>query len=144
MHLKQKSVEHSNTLLTNSGTPPTGHEHQVPCQWKRCLYSGITDTPFCRFRGGLSRFTLHRNMSFSIPVVPMISMNSLIKPRLWRWLAVFCDAVLSSLVEIDRRFKGTYCLRVWNVSQFLRDYTAQHPRRHLHTRRRENLKSLFK
>jgi hypothetical protein len=31
---------------------------------------------------------------------------------------------------------------LWNVSQFLPDYTVQHPRRsHLHIRRRENLKS---
>jgi hypothetical protein len=30
---------------------------------------------------------------------------------------------------------------LWNVSQFLPDYTAQYPRSHHHTRRRENLKS---
>jgi hypothetical protein len=30
---------------------------------------------------------------------------------------------------------------LWNVGKFLSDYTAQHPRRYLHTRHRENMQS---
>jgi hypothetical protein len=39
-----------------------------------------------------------------------------------------------SLLEFNRRFRGPYCpdnrgsKHLWNVSQFLRDYTTQHPR----------------
>jgi hypothetical protein len=57
-------------------------------------------------------------------------------------MIVLKDTVLCSLVEVDRRFTRTYCLHhrgdgpdyggrkhVWNVGQFLPDYTAQHPRR---------------
>jgi hypothetical protein len=57
-------------------------------------------------------------------------------------MAVFWDAVTCRLVEIDRRFRGTYYLHhhgydrpedgrskhLWNVGQFLPDM-AQHPRR---------------
>jgi hypothetical protein len=63
-------------------------------------------------------------------------------PGLWliggQKMTVFWDVAPCSFVEIDRRFRGAYCLQhqgskhiwnVWNVSQFLRDYTAQHPRR---------------
>jgi hypothetical protein len=53
---------------------------------------------------------------------------------------VFCDIAPYCLVESDRRFIGAYCLHyhrpddgsskhLWNVGQFLWDYTAQHPRR---------------
>jgi hypothetical protein len=57
-------------------------------------------------------------------------------------MTVFWDVVPYSLAEIDRHFKEAYCPHhqddrlddggskyVWKVSQFLPDYTAQHPRR---------------
>jgi hypothetical protein len=57
-------------------------------------------------------------------------------------MTVFWDVVPCSLVEIHRCFRGAYCLHhqndrphdggskhFWNVFQFLRDYTVQHPRR---------------
>jgi hypothetical protein len=57
-------------------------------------------------------------------------------------IAVFWDVAPYSLVEIYRRFRGVYCLfhqgdddddggskHLWNVGEFLPDYTAQHPRR---------------
>jgi hypothetical protein len=52
---------------------------------------------------------------------------------------VYCTVFL---VELDRRFRGAYCLHQHGVSQLLRDYTPQYPRRlcvifHIH--RRENL-----
>jgi hypothetical protein len=40
-------------------------------------------------------------------------------------MAVFWDVAPCSLVDIDRRFRA----HLWNVGQFLQDYTAQHPRR---------------
>jgi hypothetical protein len=40
---------------------------------------------------------------------------------------IFWDVAPYSLVEIYRRFRCTYCL--WNVGQFLSDYTAQKSRR---------------
>jgi hypothetical protein len=42
-------------------------------------------------------------------------------------ISVFWHVVPCSMVEIDRRFKGAHCL--WNVAQFLPDYTTQHFRR---------------
>jgi hypothetical protein len=58
-------------------------------------------------------------------------------------MTVFWDVALCSLVEIDGRFAGAYCFHhqsddrpddgggthLCNISQFLPDYTAQHPRR---------------
>jgi hypothetical protein len=52
---------------------------------------------------------------------------------------VFCDVAPCSLIEIDRRFRGAYCLHrqgdddgrnkhFWNIGQFLPHFTAQHPR----------------
>jgi hypothetical protein len=48
--------------------------------------------------------------------------------------AVFWDIAVCSLVEINRRFRGTYCFHhqsdnrgskhLFNIGQFLRDYTA--------------------
>jgi hypothetical protein len=43
-------------------------------------------------------------------------------------MTVFWEVVLCCLVEIDRRFRGTYCLH-HQVGQYLPYYTAQHPRR---------------
>jgi hypothetical protein len=47
-------------------------------------------------------------------------------------MTVIWDVVLCSLVDIDRRFGGNYCLQhqgmlFWNVGQYLKDYTVQHP-----------------
>jgi hypothetical protein len=56
-------------------------------------------------------------------------------------MAVFWDVAPCSMMEIDRRFRGAYCLH------HLDDESYQTGRRnipedsHLHTRRRENLKS---
>jgi hypothetical protein len=54
-------------------------------------------------------------------------------------MTVLWDVVPCSLIEIDQRFRGTYCLHhqvdgggskhLWNVNQFLWDCTAQNPRR---------------
>jgi hypothetical protein len=55
-------------------------------------------------------------------------------------MTVFWGVVPFSLVEIDQHFRGAYCLHdqggddggskhLWNVSRFLWDYTAAHPRR---------------
>jgi hypothetical protein len=53
-------------------------------------------------------------------------------------MAAFWDDTLHSLVDIDRRFRGTYFLYhldygvskiLWNVTHFLSDYTVQHTRR---------------
>jgi hypothetical protein len=54
-------------------------------------------------------------------------------------MPVFWDVTLRSVVEIERRFRGAYCLHIHgveggskylrNVGQFLQDYMAQHPRR---------------
>jgi hypothetical protein len=58
-------------------------------------------------------------------------------------LTVFQDVALCSLVEIDQNFRSTYCHNyqdggspddagskyLWNVNQFLQEYTAQYPRR---------------
>jgi hypothetical protein len=58
-------------------------------------------------------------------------------------MTVFWDVAPCSLIEIDRRFGRAYCLHhedddsagdggskhIWSVGQFLRDNTAQHPRR---------------
>jgi hypothetical protein len=44
-------------------------------------------------------------------------------------MTVFWYVAPCSLVEIDRRFRGVYCLHHQSVGQFLQDYTAQHPRR---------------
>jgi hypothetical protein len=54
-------------------------------------------------------------------------------------MTVFWDVAPCSLVEIDRRFSGAYCLHhqddgidskhLQNFRQFLQDYTVQHPRR---------------
>jgi hypothetical protein len=43
-------------------------------------------------------------------------------------MTVFWYVALCSLVEIDRHFRGAYCLH-HKSDEFLRDYTAQHPRR---------------
>jgi hypothetical protein len=56
-------------------------------------------------------------------------------------IAVIWDVVPCSLIEIDGRFRGSYCLShqgrcphggdskyLSNFSHFLRDYTAQHSR----------------
>jgi hypothetical protein len=67
-------------------------------------------------------------------------------------MAVFWDVAPCSLVDVDWCFRGAYCLHhqgrecwrwrqhLWNIAQFLPDYTAQYPSR-LHARRRDNLKS---
>jgi hypothetical protein len=54
-------------------------------------------------------------------------------------MAVFWDVAPCSLVDTDRHFRGAYCLQhrtdnggskvLWNVGQYLPDYTAQHRRR---------------
>jgi hypothetical protein len=54
-------------------------------------------------------------------------------------IKVFWDVEPCSNVEVDRLFKGAYCLHhkgddggsthLWNVGQLQRDYTALHPRR---------------
>jgi hypothetical protein len=56
-------------------------------------------------------------------------------------MIVFWDVAPCSLVDIDWRFRGVYCLHhryrpgdggskhLWNVGQFLRDCTAQNTRR---------------
>jgi hypothetical protein len=61
-------------------------------------------------------------------------------------MTIFWDAAPCSLVETDRRFRGAHCLHhhgdewvlrpngggskhLWNISQFLPDYMAHHPRR---------------
>jgi hypothetical protein len=50
-------------------------------------------------------------------------------------MTVFWDVALCSLVEINWCFKGAYCphdggsKNLWNVSQFLPNYTLQHLRR---------------
>jgi hypothetical protein len=68
-------------------------------------------------------------------------------------MTVLWDAAPYSLAEIDRCFTGAYCLHhqddtrkfpyrpgdggskhFWNIGQFLRGYTAQHPRRHSSSR----------
>jgi hypothetical protein len=53
--------------------------------------------------------------------------------------AVFWDVALCCHFEVDRRFRGTYCLHhqgdnggsthLWNVDKLQRDYTVLHPRR---------------
>jgi hypothetical protein len=53
--------------------------------------------------------------------------------------AAFWDVVPCSLIEVDQRFKGSYCL--WNVG-LLQDYKMLYRRKcHLHTHCCENLKS---
>jgi hypothetical protein len=48
---------------------------------------------------------------------------------------VFWDVAPCTLVEADWRLTGVYCPdgegseHLWNVGQFLPDYTVQHPRR---------------
>jgi hypothetical protein len=42
-------------------------------------------------------------------------------------ITAFWDIASCSLVEIDRRFRGAYCL--WKVGQFLPDYKTKHPKR---------------
>jgi hypothetical protein len=54
-------------------------------------------------------------------------------------MTVFWDVAPCSLVQIYGCFRGIK--HFWNVAQFLRFYTTQHPWRHLHSRLRENLKS---
>jgi hypothetical protein len=61
-------------------------------------------------------------------------------------MSVFWDDALRSLVETEQRFRGAYCLHhpwwwvihrpddggsklLWNVGQYLPEYTAQHPTR---------------
>jgi hypothetical protein len=50
-------------------------------------------------------------------------------------ISVLWDAAQCSLVDIDRRFRGTHHPNdrgskiFWNVGQYLPDYTSQHPRR---------------
>jgi hypothetical protein len=52
-------------------------------------------------------------------------------------LRIFWNVAPCSHVEVDRRFRGTYCLHhqgdrsthLWNVGQLQRDYTALHPKR---------------
>jgi hypothetical protein len=55
-------------------------------------------------------------------------------------MTVFYDVMPWSLVETDQHFRGAYCLHhqgddvggnkhLWNVSQFLPDYTGLHPER---------------
>lgn len=62
-------------------------------------------------------------------------------------IAVFWDVAPRSLVKVYRRCRGAYCLHhqgrkhFWNVCKILTDCTAQHSRRHLDTRCRENLVS---
>jgi hypothetical protein len=58
-------------------------------------------------------------------------------------MTVFWDAVSFCLIDTDQHFRGTYCLHqgnrpddggsknFWHVSQYLLDYTMQHPRRSL-------------
>jgi hypothetical protein len=66
-----------------------------------------------------------------------------------RKMTVFWDVAPCSLAEVDRRFRGVYCLchqgygdskYFWNVGD-LRDYTANFPEDNIHTRHSENLKS---
>jgi hypothetical protein len=53
----------------------------------------------------------------------------------------FWDIAPCSLVEVDRRFRGVYCLHHL-VGLLQRDYTVLYTRRlSLHTRRRDNPKS---
>jgi hypothetical protein len=62
-------------------------------------------------------------------------------------IALLLDDALSTPVEADWHFRVAYCLHhqggvhFWNSLQFTPDYTAPPPRKHLHTRRRENIKS---
>jgi hypothetical protein len=60
-------------------------------------------------------------------------------------MTAFWDIAPCNLIEVDRRFRGAYCLHHHGdhrLFQLLRDYTAQIPQDcQLHTRRRENLKS---
>jgi hypothetical protein len=50
-------------------------------------------------------------------------------------MAIFWNVAPCSLVEIDRRFRYAYfrddrgSKHIWNVDQFLPDYTVQHNRR---------------
>jgi hypothetical protein len=51
-------------------------------------------------------------------------------------MAIFLAVAACSLVDIDWRFRGAYCLHqqgdewlLWNISQYLPDYMLQHPRR---------------
>jgi hypothetical protein len=60
-------------------------------------------------------------------------------------MAVFWDFAPCSMVEIDQRFRGAYCLHHQGgvtVGKFLPDYMVQHPDgSHFHIHHRENLKS---
>jgi hypothetical protein len=67
-------------------------------------------------------------------------------------MTVFWDVTQCSLVEISLRFTRAYCLyhqgdndggskRLWNVGQFLLDYTAKYHTTHHNTRDTENLNS---
>jgi hypothetical protein len=51
-------------------------------------------------------------------------------------MAVFWDVAPFSLLDPDRRFRGTYSNNdaggklLWNVDQYLPEYMMHHPRRH--------------
>jgi hypothetical protein len=73
---------------------------------------------------------LYRNNKITSTIFPSWTLT---------WRLLFLNVAPCSLVEIDRRFRWTYCLHhrpddggykyFWNSCEFLRYYTAQHSRR---------------
>jgi hypothetical protein len=82
-------------------------------------------TVSCHFIPLRSKCSQRKCLSF---ILKFIS-KEIIKRKIYFYEdGFFWDVAPCSLVEIDRRFGGQ---DLWNVSQFLRAYTAHHPSRHL-------------